>query len=81
MIAEDRKIELLKRDLWDAYDLAEYLEMSIGSVRNMVTRGEVAGLRRINKKLWRVHVKTFIEWFSHQPIEKKHRKPTKGKRL
>ena len=81
METKPNKDDLLKLPLWDPSHLAEYLGMSIGSVRNMVTRGEVPGLKRINGKLWRVHVQTFIDSFGVNEKYKKNTKYKKGQRI
>ncbi|PCJ54608.1 MAG: hypothetical protein COA79_21740 [Planctomycetota bacterium] len=79
--SDKRKKELLDMILWDTHHLAEFLEMNIASVRNMVTRDEIPYLRRINKKKYYVHVESFIRWFSEQPTKKKPKNYPKAMRL
>lgn len=64
---ERRKKELLELQLWEIGQVAEYLGMTIASVRNMATRNEIPGLKRINGKKWIVHVQAFVEWFKEKP--------------
>lgn len=79
---EQRIKELLSMDLWDIAQTAEYLNMTVASVRNMATREEIPGLKRLNGKKWRVHVATFIEWFKEPKKQvKANKNSTKGLRL
>lgn len=81
-ISEQRVKELLSLPLWNENQIAEYLNMTVPSVRNMACRGEIPGLKRINGKKWFVHVETFVNWFkeSNKPNKPKKR-IDKSKRL
>lgn len=81
-ISEQRVKELLGIPLWNESQIAEYLNMTVYSVRNMACRGEIPGLKRINGKKWYVHVETFVNWFKESSKPNKPKKRIdKGRRL